>query len=328
MLSMANTKGELQKGASSLNAPIFIGGLANSGKTELRLMLEAHPHLSFTRRTYMWTRFYQRFGDLSHAKNLDRCLEAMMQNKHIRSLESDLERIRREFALGERSYARLFGLFHSHYAERMGKSRWGDQLGSVERFADPIFESFPNAKMIQMIRDPRDVYEEAKARSPQRSGKVGWMLANWLESMRWAKRNQSRYPQGYKVVRYERLMAQPIETLREICAFLGEMFVPEMVNAAMLNTTPKASRDSAHDMAQESYQTIIPSPPNRARRRHLSPREIAFMQQYARQELLSLGYFLEPATLSVRDRFLFTCFDWPVNQVGIFVWQMTHGRGM
>ena len=140
--------------------PIFIGGLAFSGKTQMRLMLSSHPNIAMTRRTYMWTRFFNRYGDLGHSENFERCLTALMQQKHIRVLEPDPDRIRREFWQDAPTYARLFALIHKHYAERLGKPRWGDQLGFVERFAAPIFSALPSAKMIHMIRDPRAVFEQ------------------------------------------------------------------------------------------------------------------------------------------------------------------------
>ena len=56
--------------------PIFIGGLSQSGKTELRLALGAHPSIELTRHTDMWDRFYGRYGNLGRPRNLDRCLAA------------------------------------------------------------------------------------------------------------------------------------------------------------------------------------------------------------------------------------------------------------
>ena len=103
--------------------PIFIGGLDRSGKTLLRLSLSAHPNLALTRRTYLWPRFFNRYGDLSRGDNFERCLRAMLQRKPIQVLQPDAERIRREFWQGEASYARLFALLHQHYAERQGKPR-------------------------------------------------------------------------------------------------------------------------------------------------------------------------------------------------------------
>ena len=76
------------------NGPIFIGGLSFSGKTQLRLLLGTHPNIVITRRTRMWTRFYGRFGDLSRPENFERCLEAMLRNKHICALNPDPARIR------------------------------------------------------------------------------------------------------------------------------------------------------------------------------------------------------------------------------------------
>ena len=136
-----------------MNGPILLAGVAHSGKTLLRLALSSHPRLAFSRRTYMWTRFYNRYGDLREPRNFERCLAAMLAHKPTRALDPDPNRIRREFRQGEPTYARLFALFHEHYAERLGRSRWGDQLGFVERYADLIFAAYPDARMIHMVRD-------------------------------------------------------------------------------------------------------------------------------------------------------------------------------
>ncbi len=283
--------------------PIFLGGLANSGKTELRMILERHPRLSLTRRTYMWTRDYNRFGDLGRPENLERCLSAMLARGPIRELEPDLARIRREFAQGAPTYARLFGLFHAHYAERHGKVRWGDQLGRVERYAEPIFAGFRAARMIHMVRNPRHVHEEAMARARQRKGKVGWATAAWLESVNIGIRNLNRFPDGYLMVRYESLMSHPAETVAAICDFIGEDFLPSLLDAGA-GTPPLA--------AKSNRQTGS---------RSMSVRDVAFMQSYAGQTLPALGYALEPTRLSWRDRLLFLLIDWPANRAGMAAWR-------
>jgi hypothetical protein len=61
-----------------LKSPIFIGGLDNSGKTHLRLALSSHPEIAMTRRSYMWTRIYNRYGDLRQPENFERCLNALL----------------------------------------------------------------------------------------------------------------------------------------------------------------------------------------------------------------------------------------------------------
>lgn len=208
--------------------PVFIGGLSHSGKTQLRVVLGAHPDISMTRRTYMWDRFYQRFGDLRRERNLDRCLSAMIATEGIKSLRPDVVRIRAEFLEGPTTYARLFSLFHEQHAERLGKERWGDQLGFVERFADPIFDAFPSARMIHMIRDPRG---HAGGKERRRPGSLGWEMARWLHSADLAQRNRRTYPGRYLVVRYEQLACMPERTVRDVCDFLDEAFVGSMPEA-------------------------------------------------------------------------------------------------
>jgi len=121
-------------------------------------MLASHPHIAMSRRTNLWPKFYQRYGDLSRTDNFQRCLKAMLQYKHITSLKPDADRINTEFQQGEPTYARLFALFEQHNAERLGKPRWGDQTELIERYTDPIMNAYPSAKFIHMIRDPRDQY--------------------------------------------------------------------------------------------------------------------------------------------------------------------------
>lgn len=279
--------------------PVFIGGLSHSGKTLLRRTLSVQPDLVISRKTKMWDRYYNQFGDLGDPQNFERCLAAMLQNKHIQALSPDKNRIRREFWQGVPSYARLFALFQAHHAERLGKTRWGVQLGFVERLADPIFAAFPQAKMIHMIRDPRNRHTAVKAITQHRLGKTGWVMACWLCSVSLAWRNQMRHPEQVLVVRFESLLAQPEETLRGICAFLDVPFIPEMLMV----------------VADEETAVFPPSP-------LLTKQEITFTQAVARRQMLALGYHLTTLQLSLRDWLHYYLIDWPANRISMTLWSV------
>jgi hypothetical protein len=302
------------------SGPIFIGGLAHSGKTPLRLMLAAHPDLAMSRRTYMWTRFYNRYGDLSGRDNYERCLAAMLKQKGIRALRPDPDRIRREFWQGSPTYARLFALFHEHYAQQLGKSRWGDQLGFIERFVEPIFAAYPTARMVHMIRDPRDRSEVAMTKSRYRKGKVGWSTARWLYSAALAQENQDRYPDRYQVIRYEILVAEPEKTLRTICAFLGEDYRPRMLDAARFGKAEQSRRASL------AGEPAVRSSKNMGHR--LSERDLAFTQAYTRRHLLDFDYPLQPTMLSQAERLLFYFVDWPANRLGMAAWNTLKAKSL
>jgi hypothetical protein len=212
-----------------MRGPIFICGAGRSGKTLMRGMLSSHSQIVVTRRTEMWTHFYRRFGELDRIDNLERCLCAMQKDRHIAALAPDFERVRRDFRAGARTYPRLFALIHQQYADRCGKPRWGDQTGGLEYQADVILTAYPNARFLHLVRDPRDRYVAlAKKRTPglltlERTTK------RWICSAGQAFTNASRYPDSYRVVRYESLVSCCEETMRDVCAFLGEHFEAAML---------------------------------------------------------------------------------------------------
>ena len=176
--------------------PIIIGGPDRCGKTLLRALLVSHPNIAIPAvGSNYWTFFYGQFGDLARPENFERCLAAMLRYKHALFLRPDPERIRQEFRQGEPSYGRLFALFHRHYAEREGKPRWGDQTGLIERYADEVLAAYPGAKIVHMIRDPRDRYEASLALWPKGRMRAGGATARWRYSARLAQRNLRRHPQ-------------------------------------------------------------------------------------------------------------------------------------
>src|SRR5207249_8822924 len=106
------------------------------------------------------------------------------------------------FLAGERTYPRLFELIESQFAERVDRPRWGDKSLNTEHYAGPIFRAYPGARILHMIRDPRDRYASSLARWKVRRGGVGAGSAEWLASARIAATNQRRYPDRYRVVVY------------------------------------------------------------------------------------------------------------------------------
>jgi len=279
--------------------PIFIGGLSGTGKTQLRLALAAHPELSLTRRTRMWDRFYGRFGDLRDPANLDRCLAAMLRDPGVQQLEPDVGRVRRDLTDATPTYAGLFALLHQHYADRGGKRRWGDQLGSVDRFADSIFAAFPTAHMIHMVRDPR--HRTSAGRRLTRRARLGWETAIWLQSAELAMRNQWRYAERYLVVHYETFAKDPFGTVEAICSFVDERFVPPMAEAVRgLRFDPCSAEASPPDGLAT-----------------LSPAAAKFVDRYAGQELARLGYPRTHPVLTGRDRVAFGLTTWPLNRLAL-----------
>jgi hypothetical protein len=299
--------------------PIYIAGLERSGTSLIYALLGSHPAIAMTRRTNLWTHFYDQYGDLGKPENFERCLTMMLRYKRIVRLNPNPARIHREFYQGERSYARLFALLGEHYAEQQGKPRWGDKSLNTERYADVIFASFPEARMIHMIRDPRDRYASALTRWGRSRGGVGAGTAMWLWSAAMAQRNRARYPGQYIILRYEMLIFQPEEALREICAFVGEMYSPLMLT--MRNA--QQFRDEGGNSSYGRRDPGVISTNSIGRFRNvLSRRQIAYIERTAGREMASFGYMLDNNDLSVAEKGIYHLLEVPLNLARGGAWRM------
>lgn len=297
--------------------PIFIAGLDRSGTSLIYAFLSSHPNISMVRRTNMFRYFYGRYGDLSDPVNFERCLDKMTHYKRIVKLNPDPERIRKDFQAGEKSYGRLFALFHEHHAERAGKQRWGDKSLYVERFMPNIIKEFPDAKILHMIRDPRDRYSSVKKRYKTDRGRVGSATGKWRYSSSLAKRNQEYYPRNYSVVTYESLVEQPEVTLGNICEFIGEPYVPEML---AMRGAPEL-REMGGNSSFDRFEPGEISTKSVGRYRSaITSSEILFIQLHASRLMQVYGYPKEDIDLSFRARLRFDFIDRPINLVRMFSW--------
>jgi hypothetical protein len=156
--------------------------------------------------------------------------------------------------------------------------------------------------------------------SRHRKGKVGWDTARWLYSADLTQKNQYLYPDQYKVVRYEAFRANPEETLREICLFLDEEFVPDMLADNNINFDTDES-DNGQGASGKATIRI-----DKTGDKRLSKRDLLFTQAYAKQQLLAFDYALESPQLSLSDRLLFYLVDWPINYIGMAAWNMSGAR--
>lgn len=297
--------------------PIYIAGLERSGTSLIYALLASHPNIAMFRRTYMWTYFYNRYGDLAQPENFERCFAAMQRYKRILVLEPDFARIKAVFLQGERSYARLFTLFGEQYAARAGKARWGDKSLNTERYAEPIFAAYPSARIIHMIRDPRDRYASALARWKVSRGGAGAATAMWLWSASMARRNQQRHPDRYRVLRYETLAAKPEATLRELCAFLGEPYAPEMLTMESAGYLTDKGGNSSYGQRERG---VISTSSVGKFRKVLGPGEIVFMQRFAGREMRSYGYELEPIRLTGGEAARYAAAGLPLNVARMLAW--------
>ena len=295
--------------------PVFVAGVERSGTSLMYALLASHPNIAMTRRTNLWTHFYNQYGDLNRTDNFERCFQMMTRYKRLLVLNPDFDRLRHDFWQGKPTYGRLFALFEQQQAERMGKPRWGDKSLDTERYADPIFAAYPKAKFLHMIRDPRDRYASAQTRWKAR-GRVGAGTAQWLTSMRRAKRNQRRHPDSYKIVQYEMLVSRPEETLSEICEFVGEEYTSSLLS---MGGAPRHRHQGNSSYGSHKHSQIFTSSLGRYRQ-VMSKQDILFMQSFLTRYMADLNYTPDTVHLPFKENLLYHFVDRPVNLTRMIGW--------
>ena len=308
-----------REGPLAPSGGVYVGGLDRSGKTTMSAYLTSHSRIAIPPvGSNMWTYFYRQYGNLAHARNLDRCLTALLSYKHVKFLKPDVARVRREFVEGPPTYARLFQLFLGHYAEREGKARWGAQTGLIERYIPELIEAYEGVRIVHMLRDPRDRYLASLELWPEGKGRAGGAIARWQYSTRLAERYAARYPAQFLIVRFEDLITSTEPTLRLVCAFLREDFEPEMLEMA---GAPR-HRDRLADAAARHPDGEMLSTEHIGRFRGRVPSaELAFMQLRAGRRMRRHRYQLERIRLTARGRVHFVLVDWPSQMLRLAAWR-------
>lgn len=299
------------------SGPVYVTGASRSGKTLLRWILSSHSNILLTRRTDLWSRFLDRFGDLSNSENLERCLDALLVRKQVVALDLDRSQILHAFTSGPPTYDHLFRIVHEHAARRVGKRRWGEQSEGIECCVAAILRAHPDARIVHVVRDPRDRYEAIVERDGRKPARLARTTAEWLASARRASHHASCHPRQYTVIRFERLVREPEAQIRALCDFVGERYEHSMLQM------PGARRYDAYREGPHSTPLSVGFLGRGAAL--LRPRELAFVQRAAADEMREHGY--EPVAvpaLGWRDRLAYTSFDLSLH---VFARASTHAAG-
>jgi hypothetical protein len=285
--------------------PIFIVGTERSGSNLLRQMLDAHstiavPHPPHVVRYFAPLERY--YGDLRLDANL-RWLAADMAwlvRRHIYPWPIAID----EAALvRDTRWRDLFGLYaglYDQYAAAVGKPRWGCKSTFMVHHVDRIVERFPAARVIWLVRDPRDVAVSSQQSvfnpcHPYRTARL-WKAQQDL-ALRWER---TLRPENFRRVSYETLVTAPADTLQDLCRFIGAQFEPAMLSF-FERREARRSASLQRDWANTARPVIATNV--RKYRTQLPRRSLALVEAAAHDTMRTLGYELEaPAVPSPPGR--------------------------
>ena len=288
--------------------PFFIDGTPRSGTTLLQTMLTAGDGLYIAPETHFLplTKFREKsYGRPQTDTGFENHIRQILSVSRRHELPVDLSTLKRELHDAERSYGGLFDTLLWHIQSRQPDCRRvGEKSPGHLLFVADLLEIFPDAKVITVIRDGRDVALSQREAWGTLTGRAA--LA-WRRDQRLHNRYAKMLPgTRYTWVRYEDLVNRPQDELRRLCHFLEEPFNEAMIR--FHDRTDKGFPD------RETHKEMTLRPLTAARvgryRNHLTESQIAVFQLLATRELQALGYGVEPS--SRMDGYLAAARELPV----------------
>jgi hypothetical protein len=297
----------------SSDRPIFVVGCPRSGTTMLQLMLHAHPRIALPPESRFLLPAYLRrheFGDLNEPARRRDLGMWITGTKHFGDLGLDAEAVVAAITAAPPTLGSALGTVFKMYAERFGKPRWGDKRPAYLRNLRVILRLFPDAQIINIMRDGRDCVASLRE-TPWAPADLGEMIDYWARSADASLRAAREYPADvFHQVRYEDLVADPEPHLRAICRFLDEDYDPAMAHPSELAPVAVPSYKTWHALTRSEVTTARVS----SWQSRLSEEEIRRCEAIFGDRLVRFGYPLSTVCrrgpriraartwLTVRDR--------------------------
>lgn len=298
-------------------APVFVVGYMHSGTTLLHNMLAAHPSIfaaadetRFFGYLPLIAGLYPDLDDDGTLADLIVMVMDLIAHGDPARLRSAPKRYRPAgyddagdqiaaviAAIGpDRRYGMVFRRVFEQLTRQAGKTRWLEKTPQHVFAIEDILRDIPDARFIEIIRDPRDILASKKKRKAAMRGKIAtqadrikalervyeplWESLEWRLALRAGQQAAAQFPDRLYSLRYEDLVADPERVLAGVCAFAGLDFSPRMLDVRWWNTAEgdRSQRQGVVSDAVGRWQ------------RTLSASEVAVCQRATGAQLRRAGY--------------------------------------
>jgi hypothetical protein len=212
----------------AMKPPVFIVGCPRSGTSYLyHLLLSAGGFAEFRTQMNVFDVLEPIYGDFSIVKNKTRMIDEWLRSKAFNLSGLQAEEIRAKVLSECQSGSDFLRIVMEEVAWKQGVDRWIDSTPTNVPHLLRIKKDFPDARIIHIIRDGRDVALSLDKRGWSRplpwDRDRGLMAAGlyWEWIVRKGRKLGSTLRPDYLEVRYEDLVEQPAATLERLAVFLA-----------------------------------------------------------------------------------------------------------
>jgi hypothetical protein len=213
------------------------------------MLLSSGQFAIYMYETHVFNLVGPRFGDLSVEANRQKLLDAWLRSFQFKRSGLDPERFSSKIMTDCRSVGEFLRMFMEQICEQQALERWAECTPEHLLYLGQIKRALPDAKIIHIIRDGRDValseVQQGWVRPlpwdrPHRLS-VSGLYWEWI--VRKGREDGRRFASDYMEVRFEGLVGNPLAVLPAISNFIGQPLDYESMlnNAVGSLKTPNTS---------------------------------------------------------------------------------------
>lgn len=277
--------------------PIFIVGCPRSGTTLLQSLLATQPDVV----SFPETRFFELFDSKEKPAHLANWKEAIASFEATSgtSFLSEFMNSVSDQPNGEAADWRkqvfenlIYLIIKDQVPEAIvEKLRWVEKTPFHVFHLDTIHSLYPESKIVNITRDPRDTIYSMKKKLPgMRAMSIPDLAALWKSSILAFNEFNTSTPDLSVSIRYEDLATNPAGIIEKVCDFVGTKF-----ESSRLENRRSVAEQIRH--SSESWKTDVSHPnikaPNTGTKEVPPLRALLQLQSIAGEEMVRYGYRLK-----------------------------------
>jgi len=273
-------------------SPVFVLGSPRSGTTLLYdMLLSAGGFAVYLAESNIFNLLAPRFGDLSDRANRESFLQAWLGSKLFRASGLDAEKISQDILLDCRNAGDILRAVMEGICTAQGMPRWAENSPEGMLYLPLIKRLIPNALIIHIIRDGRDVaaslgqLEYVRPFPWEKSYSVIGCGLYWEWIVQQGRSFGQSLGKDYAEIHFEELLAHPQEALDRIGRFIDQPLNYQTIRRVAYGSVSKPNTSFTKD-PKAAF-----SPVGRWKT-SLSPDELALFEQLVGKTLQELGYSL------------------------------------
>lgn len=251
-----------------MKRPVFVVGAPRSGTTLLHhMLLSAGGFAVYETESSVFNLLVPMFGDLRNKRNKRELMTAWLQSHHFRLSGLRADSIERRILAECNSGGDFLRILMEEIARSQAVDRWSEHTPAHLFYIREIKQYFPDALIVHVIRDGRDVALSLDKQGwvrplpGQSHARRAVVALYWYWMVRKGREYGKSVAPDYLEVRYEDLVLQPRATLARLSQFIQHDLEYDHIQKVAIGTVaepntsfPEQSPDTASAVGRWDHE--------------------------------------------------------------------------